>query len=199
MNTEIFKITREMVQNAKTYMPIGIKEGLAQQIAEQSITEIEPRKTNTPAVNAIRGIFTLPPLLGENVKLKKILLLSTLLSYYFGIDITKSAGKDETLNGNAAYDAFNSGNVLKQIEQYKHDSELKGIAGLILNDFKEFRKMTDAEIHNLRAANNDPLFRLSSAQSLFATPEKVQNVLDEILKKIDGVSNKNGEKQNDKN
>lgn len=169
-----FFITNEMMKKAKTYMPLSEKEDLAKQIAELclvplKVTEEEKKDSRLP----------ISLLYGEDMANKSILVMNTLLGFYFDIDVED--GEDPY----KIYDHYAEHHILNQLERFKSDAELKNKAFDILSDFKEFKKMVDTEIFNLRTLKNDPLHRLSDVLvmlTVIANSKKFSEKLKEITK-----------------
>lgn len=175
-----FELTKEAMAKAKTYMPLREKETLAKQIAELSLDNIDTKK-----LGVANELVALPQLKEENLARKSCLLLNTLLGFYFDIEL------DAEKDGAELYDEYAGGHLLNQIERFKTDAELKFKAFDILSDYKEFKKMVDIEIYNLKTVHNDGLTRLLRGLSLFATPELVEQMTAKLkdqladLQKID--------------
>lgn len=171
---EVFEITKEMMLSAKTYMDIESKEDLAHSIAVRVLRPMATAKQNHPADELI----ALPMMMEENVRLKSILLMVTLFSYYFDIEF------EEDENGvlRFDYDFYAGGHPMNQIERFKSDRETKDIAFDLIEDFREFRKLVDTMIYNEKANANDPVERLMASISVLSTPENVQTLANELTK-----------------
>lgn len=80
-----FKITDELMEKAKTYMPLAEKQTVSLQIAKLCLLDVVNEK-ETAEVNKI---LALPAVQGENAALKSILLQNTLLAHYFDIELSE--------------------------------------------------------------------------------------------------------------
>lgn len=177
---EYFVLTKEMMLGAETYMPLAEKTANARLIAEACVRPMETAEQNKPADQLI----SLPMLCEEDYALKSILLLNTLLGYYFDIEVDENTDPFET------YDFYAGGHLLNQIERFKGDRETKDIAFDILEDFREFKKMVDTMIFNEKANANDPIGRLAASIEILSTPEAIQTLMDELQKTGGELSDK---------
>ncbi len=179
---EVFEITKEMMLSAKTYMDIESKEDLAHNIAVRVLRPMETAKQNHPADELI----ALPMMMEENVRLKSILLMVTLFSYYFDIEFEES--EDGLLHFD--YDFYAGGHPMNQIERFKSDRETKDIAFDLIEDFREFKKIVDTMIYNEKANANDPIGRFMAAIAVLSTPENVAKLSEELTKSSDELQAK---------
>lgn len=169
-----FKITAEVLENALTYMPIASKTELAKSIAESCV---EPAKT----AEQNRGgekLLALPYIKVENYTLKEILLMNTLVGFYFNAEL------DPEENAYDTYDYYACGNIFEQLKRFKGDEKLREKAFAIIEDFRKFKKVVDTEIFNKKMVANDGLARVIAAVQVGADPETLRNAL-ESLKGID--------------
>lgn len=167
-----FELTPEMMKNAQTYMPVEIKMELAKLLAESCVVDLPDTEENLPAGE----ILNLPHLKGEDMQIKQINLMTTLVSYYLQLDYDKEMPKAEV------YDYFSSAHLLNQIERYKSDKDLKDIAFDLLADYKEYKKFVDTEIYNLKQTANDPFTRFLSTMAIVNAPESLRKLVEEYQK-----------------
>lgn len=177
---ETFTLTKEMMLSARTYMPLGEKEGLAREIARASVRPMEAAEQNRPADKVI----SLPVLHEENYAVKSMLLLNTLLGWYFDIELKEEEDPWEV------YDYYAGGHIFNQIERFKGDRETKDIAFDLLEDFREFKKMVDAMIWSEKANANDPLGRFAASVELLSDPENLKTLVGELQITGDELSEK---------
>lgn len=177
-----FKITDELMEKAKTYMPLAEKQTVSLQIAKLCLLDVVNEK-ETAEVNKI---LALPAVQGENAALKSILLQNTLLAHYFDIALS------EEQNAYEQYDFYAGGALINQIERYKLNPAFKEKAFDIISDFKDLQRMVYIEIENLKLHYNNPIYRLLSAISVYATPEKVKEITAKMQEEITklGADNK---------
>ena len=168
-----FIITDELMENAVSYMPLQMKEDIARQIADLCLIPMKTAEQNKTG----EKLLAMPYLRAENVAHKQMLLLRTLLSFYFDVEV------DANENGYEQYDFYAGAHIYNQLERFK-STEYKAKAFDILSDFKEFRKMVETEIYNIRANWNDPIGRFTAAMQILSTPENIMALREELKKAI---------------
>lgn len=165
MENEYFVITKDILLNAKTYMSLAMKDVMSDGLAEQVVKEASVfERTGIPSL-------PLPPLFEEDSALKAMLLLNILFGHYLDIEIRDTS---EDFNVYDRYDYYNGGHPLNQIERFKADKDVKNIAFDLLEDWREFRKMVDTKIYNLKARKNDSLARIWDSLAVLGTPENME-------------------------
>lgn len=173
-----FKVTKEMLKNAITYMPLSIKKDVSKQIAGLCLVDIDTDEQNKIG----ESIISLPHLKGEDLALKSILMLNTLIGFYFDQDLPDTDENGEELDSFKKYDEYAGGHLLNQIERFKSDPEVKDIVFDLMSDYKEFKKMVDTELYNMKANANDPIPRFSAAVAVLGAPETMATIVEEIKK-----------------
>lgn len=169
MKNQPFELTADMLANARSYMPLEVKNRLAKDIAETVLADVDYKVLDiTPDLMAI------PPLKVERQDIKAICLLKTFLTFYLKIQFP--ADIDDVAN----YDYYAGSHVLNQLTRFKVNPELKNKAFDIEADYKDFRKFVETEIYNLKMANTDVLARLIKAIGLFSTPEMVEKLTENL-------------------
>lgn len=177
---EHFIITKEMIKNAKTYMPLANKEIIAKTIASKCI---EPAKIDEQ--NKIgRTFLALPQLKKENIVLKQILFLNVFLGFYFNVDIPDKTESGEDYNAYDRHDFYAGGDIYNQVDRFKTDLEVKNIVFALMSDFRDFKKIVESEIYNLKTIANDSLDRFVAAIAVLGNPENIKSLIEEI-KKLD--------------
>lgn len=175
-----FELKKEHIERAKTYMPIQDKVNLSKKIAELCIKDAEVKEEDK--------IFALPPEVVEDLGVKAVLLQNVLLNYYFDIEL------DEKRDGYEQYDYFNRKNLLNQIERFKAESDVKNKVYDLLADYKDFKRMVDVEIYNLKTSRNDTLIRILNGISLLAAekytddPEYFKKMIEDLSEAIDKLA-----------
>ena len=177
-----FVITPEMMDAAKSYMPLQIKQALSQDIAKMVVVAVDYNDQDiTPELMAV------PPMMIERQDLKEACLQRVFLSFYFGIDFTNQGDDTEIV------DYYGSSHYFNQVVRYKNNSLYKDKAYNIEADFKSFKKFVEVEVYNRKMVQSDSLVRLLKGISLFATPENVQKMQDALNSTIEQLGN--GEKK----
>lgn len=179
---EFFELTREHMEKAQTYMPLESKIELANFIANLCLRPM-------PIANA--EIFKedevyVPQLVEEDLAVKNIVMTSILLSHYFFIDMELN-GEMEGSDAFALYDKYAGGHLLNQIERFKSDKELKNKAFDIAEDWREFKKIVDTKIYNVKQNANDPLARMATLITLLGTPENLKLAIDSFKATTEGT------------
>lgn len=169
-----FIITKEIIEKAKTYMPIEDKISLSKIIAEKCV-DIIPQSRKNPISDRANKILSLPLPEGELSALKSMLTMSVLLGFYFNIDIDTQNKDAMTF---ASYDEYASSHPLNQLDRLKSNAEIRDKVYDLVADFKEFKKMVDIEIYNIRTYRNDPLIRLAATIGLYLTKENLNKLKD---------------------
>lgn len=169
-----FMITDDLMEKAKSYMPISEKRDLSRQIADLCLIPMKTAEQN----RAGEKLLAMPNMRAEDMATKQILLLRTLLGFYFDIEVDSKADAYEQ------YDFYAGEHIYNQLERYK-STAWKNKAFDILSDFKEFRKFVDTEIFNIRANWNDPVARFTAAVQILSTPENIKELLGELQRTSD--------------
>jgi len=183
---EFFELTREHMEQAQTYMPLESKIELANIIANLCL---KPMPVASPKVYKGDDVFV-PQLVEEDMAVKNILLTNVLLSHYF--DIETGTDIDDT-DAFATYDKYAGGHLLNQIERFKSDKDLKNKAFDIAEDWREFKKIVDTKIYNVKQNTNDPIARIATLISLLGTPESLQTAIDAFKATTEGVKEQIGD------
>lgn len=181
---ENFELSKEVLQKANTYMSLAQKTILAELVARRSVKPIRGLATEKESKEQ-SAFIAIPSVVGEDSDMKEKLLLNVLLSHYLDIAVPEM--------DNNIYDFYMGGHLLNQLERFKTDSELKIKAFDILADFKQFKKMVDIEIYNIKTKENDVVERTLKGVSLFAAekitenPELIDKFTDELKKAVENL------------
>lgn len=176
----MFEVTKDMLKNANTYMPVEMKMILSKQIANMCVVDTATDKENGFSVKV------------EDSMMKNVQCLLVLVDYYLKADV-----KDK-ISENNAFEIHNEiacGNPVNQMERFKFDSDTKRIAFDILSDYREFKKAVNTEVMNLLTVYNDPYVKLSKLllsvlenTNLREAMEKIapeSNDAKEVVEKVD--------------
>lgn len=186
-----FKITKEMIVKAKSYMPLQAKTAYAQSVAEICLKDYKTAEQNIEG----EKFLALPYLKGEDMGLKSVLLINVLLGFYFDIEVKEFEKPEEVYK---QFDYYAGGNLLNQIERFKSEVDVKDKVFDLIADYKDFKKMVDTEIYNLKALNNDPIARLAASIQILSTPENIKALTEELKKTTEEYETKINEKKNNK-
>lgn len=171
-------ITEEMIQRATSYVPLARKIALAQTIAPECVYAAE---ITTQTLEANR-VLALPQIYLENVTVKQLYLMQVFLTEYLLIEIPKDENGNELDFNTEVYDAFACTHPLNQLERMKTNPVVKDKVFDILADYKEFKKLLDIEIFNLRTARNDAWERALAGIGVISSPEAIKKMQSELEK-----------------
>lgn len=172
-----FEITKEIMANAKTYIPVAMKELLASDIAYACVKptyKIHPHETEEQTEDK----YGLSPIFCESPSMKSRFMMSILLNFYLEV-----RGDDRSLLcEEEEYDAWSAAHVLNQIERYKA-GEYREKAFDILSDYRETEKYINSAVYSILRDLNDPARRIMDALTNWGPQES----LDEAVEKIKEV------------
>ena len=173
-----FIITEEMVNRAESYMPLARKVALAKTIAPDCIYTAEIT-TQTLEANKV---LALPQICLENILTKQLYLMQIFLTEYLHIELPKGEDGKELEFSTEIYDNFARNHPLNQLERLKTNPVVKDKVFDIIADYKEFKKLLDIEIYNLRLARNDAWERALAGIGVITTPDAIQKMQAELEK-----------------
>ena len=177
-----FKVTSEIMANAKTYIPIAMKEMIANEVARACVKEtykVRPHADKT----AYAGDYGLSPNYCESVSSKARVMMTILLSQYLGIWGDDTAFLCDIGN----YDQWAEAHVLNQIERFK-GSEYREKAFDILSDYREMERYLNSAVYSVLRELNDPVTRFMSAIGEITSADGVQKAMDAIAEAQKGIS-----------
>ena len=173
-----YKITKDVLRNAVTYMPLRTKIELSKDIANLCLENLDTDEQNKVG----ESLIALPHLKGENLALKNILLLNTLLGFYLDVDLPQKDAEGNEIDPYDLFDYYAGDHLLNQIERFKADPEVKDIVFDLLSDYKDLKKIVDTEIYNQKSNVNDTIPRLSAAIAVLGSPDTMKKVIEELKK-----------------
>lgn len=173
-------ITREDIQNARSYMPLLMKTQLARQIAVWCTDEAEGSGDEGEV-----------PFYTENRAKRQLFLYGLLARWYLKRDfecgsaqITKD-GETEDLEVDYymtvdAYDEWAGSHVMNQLERLKRDKEIADKVFDILQDFKALEALIYGAVRDELEVRNDIIRRFGKSVAASITPGEVQSLMDQI-------------------
>lgn len=150
-------------------MPIRDKYSYALVLTRECLVPVDRNKNEF----AMR----LSPLWKEDNVAKAILLHNILAGYYFDIEVPAE-------KSTAFFDECGETAFMNCLERYKSDPALKDKIFDIIYDFKEFKKLVDAEIYQEKQRRNDPINRLLENIAAVTSPENMEERNKEMMKVI---------------
>lgn len=187
------EITRDMIRNARTYLNIGAKQRLSEQIAGWVVQPVEMNQDD---------VFSIPPIYKENRALKNMLMMGILCKFYLQMEFDCDKIRFVDTEGNLieekpidyyptmeAFDDMASSAIMNQLERMKKcDKEIINTIFDFMYDYKTLEQMVNAEIKDYLAQKNDVISRAVNMLELLVSEknlEKMQNTLTELQKELE--------------
>lgn len=172
------EITKELLQQARDYVPLEEKEAWVAENAPRCFDKLQITADGEPV----------PPMYMVNTGLKSRYLMAALIGLYFGrADWTVNDPDDQWLLPVDVYDAWAGSHVFNQLERWKRDNELKFKAYDLMYDYKDLEKRFSAQIGSLLTVQNDSVIRQNDlAAAQIKELPKVLELLNEMQGKKDG-------------
>lgn len=187
------EITRDMIRNARTYLNIGAKQRLSEQIAGWVVQPVEMNQDD---------VFSIPPIYKENRALKNMLMMGILCKFYLQMEFDCDKIRFVDTDGNLieekpidyyptmeAFDDMASSAIMNQLERMKkYDKEIINTIFDFMYDYKTLEQMVNAEIKDYLAQKNDVISRAVNMLELLVSEknlEKMQNTLTELQKELE--------------
>lgn len=187
------EITRDTIRNARTYLNIGAKQRLAEQIAGWVVQPVEMNQDD---------VFSIPPIYKENRALKNMLMMGILCKFYLQMEFDCDKIRFVDTEGNLieekpidyyptmeAFDDMASSAIMNQLERMKKcDKEIINTIFDFMYDYKTLEQMVNAEIKDYLAQKNDVISRAVNMLELLVSEknlEKMQNTLTELQKELE--------------
>lgn len=177
-----FTITKEIMANAKTYIPIAMKEMIASEMARACVKEtykVRPHADKTP----YDGDYGLAPNWCESVSSKARVMMTILLSQYLRVWGDEAA----FLCDIGEYDQWAEAHILNQIERFK-GSEYREKAFDILSDYREMEKYLNSAVYSVLRELNDPATRIISAIGVMFSAEGLEDAKSKIEEAYKGIA-----------
>ena len=160
-----FVITKELIEKAKTYMPLSEKTEMANYLVTECLVEAEKGEQELS--------MGLSPLWKEDNAQKAVAYQTLFLQFYLGIDFTENKN---------TFDDYASSFIFNALERLKNDKDVKDKIYDMIYDFREFKKLADAEIYQEKQRRNDPINRLLENMAKVSSPENFKEKTEELEK-----------------
>lgn len=171
---EFRRISETDFRDAGTYVPVMVKDSFVRYAAARCIDRVEitvagdgESKTQTP------------PFYKDSVERKNRYMMGALVKLYLKMDY-EPVENDDWLMSADDYDRWAGGHILNQIERMKSVPNLRNAAFDLLQDYKALEKMLNTEVYNMLQVMNDPVTRFLASMQAQATPEAMQQNLEEL-------------------
>lgn len=178
------EITKEQIQNSRTYMPLSIKQSLVNSLSDFITDPVESNQSD---------LLPYPPLYKENRSLKNRFMMGVFCRYYLQMDFETDVvhlledGKEVEVQKLdyyptiEAYDKLASSAIMNQIERLKKsDKDICNIIFDLLYDFKTFEQMLNAEVKDYLAIKNDIIARAVKTVEMQLSQQNLDNLKDQI-------------------
>lgn len=190
-------LTKEMLKDARTYIPIAAKETLAEEIAGWVMESVEMTKDQ---------LFPIPPMWKENRAVKNLLMIGILCKFYLRIDFSCQSVRLVDKEGNPAgeqpidffptteaYDELSSSMIFNQLERLKKgNNEVSNTIFDILYDYKTLEQMVNAEIKELLLRKNDVVSRVVDMLMLIGSESNLEALKTELKNLQSSVEKEKG-------
>lgn len=185
---DFYYITEEDIANAKDYMPLMEKIAFVDYCAQKCFDRVE-----------ISGdeAGPLPSMYKENPHLKSRFMMGALVRYYFGKEYIP-VKDDKWLMSVDDYDRWAGGHICNTIERAKSNAALRNKCFDLMQDYRDLEKRLNIEVYSILNIMNDPVSRLTLKMTSDASPEAIQEALEE-LKKIKAEAEELAEKKGEAN
>lgn len=176
-----FEITKEIMENADTYMPLALKELISISKARECVKEtnyIQPMGVDTQ----FNGEYGMGPMYCESPSTKARILMTCLMVFYLKVwpDST------DMICSLDDYDAWSKAHVLNQIERFK-STEYREKAFDIISDYREMERHLNSAIYSVLRELNDPVKRFMEAFGTMGSIEGIQEAVKSIEEAKDGI------------
>jgi hypothetical protein len=164
-----FKITKAIMEQADTYIPIAMKEMIASDVARVCVKETSTVRPNGEEEEQ-GDEYAFAPTFCESTSSKARVMMTILLSVYLHI-----WGDDTPLLCDIeSYDQWARAHVLNQLERFKA-GEYREKAFDLLADYKEMEKYLNSAIYAVLREMNDPVQRTVHVLSQFASAGNIED------------------------
>lgn len=168
-------LTAEMIQAAKDYIPVVIKESWVNDCAEKCFNRLSITADGEE----------LPPMYMVNDSLKARYLMAAFVGLYLQEKYV-SDEKDPMLMCEEDYDKWAGSHVFNQIERMKREPDVRDKCFDLLYDYRMLEKRFHSAIIGLLTVQNDPVIRQNEmmANQMKALPELLGQ-LKELQEKVE--------------
>ena len=176
-----FKITDAIMDKADTYIPLALKEAIANDMARACV---KPTGMIRPFGEKAEdgGDYGIPALYCESAVNKARVLLTVIMALYlhlWGEDTKYLCDIEE-------YDKWAGAHVLNQLERFKA-GKYREKAFDLLADYREMEKCLNGAIYAVLRELNDPVKRFMEAFGAMASAEAIQSAMETIKEAQAGI------------
>ena len=178
-----FEITKEMLMNARDYLTLNEKEGIAAAVAPACVKKIWDYNYEENRYYEEKDL--LPgqvPIWGEDQAAKSAAFIGAVMYFYFG----EAIGENLTID-RETYDKYAGSHVFNQIERFKADPATKNKAFDILSDIRDLEKRINCATYSLLQAKNDVAKRIMDTFSQIFAAGSLETVIDAVKDAQEGI------------
>ena len=167
---ELFILTTEQVEKARTYISLADKTAFCEENAQMCLDRLQIKVNDEE----------MPPMYKENVARKQRFLMTALCRLYLGVpfDTVVADGKETALATEDSFDWMGESHIYMQLERMKRDSAVKNKVYDLMNDYYQLDKMFSAEIRGLIEVQNDTVLR--QQQLMSASMSELPRLLEQL-------------------
>lgn len=188
-----FVLTKEIINNAETYIPLTVKTGLSRGISFFCVILDRYDGKHVEGGGGNDVSFPIPPRYEENIQAKSKYLMSVFLRYYlrFPYELEADVNEDalcvpDLLISDRDYDYFASSFIFNQAKRSKNSLTASDQDKLydLLTDFKDFEKRLNLEINNVINRSNDTVYRLGRMAEKAVNPDWITDMTKEMQQMV---------------
>ena len=143
------EITKEMIQAAKDYIPLGVKEAWVSDNAAKCFDRLQITADEQP----------MPPMYMVNNGLRARYLMAAFVGFYLCKDYTAESEENKALMSVEDYDEWAGSHVFNQIERWKRELDIRDKCFDMLSDYRALEKQFNAAVNGLLSVQNDQVIR----------------------------------------
>ena len=143
-----FKLTKDQLLAANTYIPMAKKDAFVHRNAERCFDRLQ----------ITVGDEKVPPMYMENPTIKARYMMTALVLDYLKLPCRVEAD-DEDLMSEESYDEYAGEHIFMQLERFKKADATRDMCYDLLHDYFDLNKRFDTQIRGILAAKNDTVSR----------------------------------------
>lgn len=151
---EQFRVTKDIIRQARDYVPIGEKEAFSKKASSLCVDALTMKDDD------------FPPYYHANIGRMNRALMAALVGLYLNqeIEVEVDENKEGWLVSEAEYDRLAGSHIIGQLQRMKSDMLVRDKVFDMLSDYGELERMLKSEIEALIAPRNDTTVRMTLCQ-----------------------------------
>lgn len=165
--SKTIELTKEMIQAAKDYVPVAVKEQWVSDCAEKCFDRLSITADGEQ----------MPPMYMVNDSLKARYLMGAFVGMYLGLKYEPDESHALLMSAED-YDKWSGSHVFNQIERLKRDPDVRDKCFDMLYDYRMLEKRLHSSVLGLLTVQNDPVIRQNEmmAAQVKAMPEVLRQI-----------------------